>query len=70
MMQSSDQDATIGATGTPEWLGLRLADLGVKQTAALLRMQAQMLDLFDEMRHECMLRRNPRPILRRKRPAS
>jgi hypothetical protein len=53
MMQSSDQDA---ATGTPEWLGLRLADLSVKQTAALLRMQAQMLDLFDEMRHECMLR--------------
>ena len=32
-------------SSTPDWFGARLAEIGAKQTAALVKMQAQMFDV-------------------------
>ena len=44
------------STGAPDWFGARFAEIGAKQTAALVKMQAQMFDVLQGWNRQCLAR--------------
>jgi hypothetical protein len=40
----------------PDWFGAKFAEIGAKQTAALVKMQAQMFDVLQGWNRQCLQR--------------
>lgn len=53
-MAQENQSET--SSGAPDWFGARFAEIGAKQTAALVKMQAQMFDVMQGWNRQYLAR--------------
>jgi hypothetical protein len=51
-----ESQAETSSSAMPDWFGARIAEIGAKQTAALVKMQAQVFDVLQGWNRQCLAR--------------